>query len=198
MNYLNNITKLNNHYFILRHGESVANKERIIISSLKDGLTGYGLTDLGEKRVKKEVTELRKSKLLDGKTIIISSDFLRTKETANIAKDILKTGPVILSQKLRERDFGKYDKTNVDDYIKGYGTNKDNITKNIESPEKIEDRVTSAVKELETKYKDKNILIVSHGDVLQILQTIFKKIPLTDFRSLPYIDTGEIRHLSFS
>jgi broad specificity phosphatase PhoE len=181
MNHINNIPKLNNHYFILRHGESVANKERIIVSSPKDGLKGYGLTDLGKKRVKKEVTKLHKNKLLDEKTIIISSDFLRTKETARIAKDILKTGSIIFSQKLRERDFGKYDKTNVDDYLKVYGTNKDKITKNIESPEKIEDRVTSVVKEVEMKYKDKNILIVSHGDVLQILEAIFKKIPLTDY-----------------
>ena len=38
----------NNTYALLRHGQSVANKQGIIVSTAANGVGGYGLTDLGE------------------------------------------------------------------------------------------------------------------------------------------------------
>ena len=103
MNSLSKLKKLNNKYFALRHGESLANKKSIIASNPKYATTKFGLTEKGREQVKNAVSI---SKLIGKKVIIYSSDFLRTKETAETARKILKAKPIILSTKLRERYFG--------------------------------------------------------------------------------------------
>ena len=78
--------KLKNRYFIIRHGESKANVAHILLSHPKDGMASFGLSPKGKKQVKISVLKNKKSKLLDSDVIIYSSDFLRAKETAEIAK----------------------------------------------------------------------------------------------------------------
>ncbi|GEM_PF-6369883 len=46
--------------------------------------------------------------------------------------------------------------------------------------------------------QDKTILLVSHGDPLQILETAFKDISPALHRSLPHLQTGDVRALDRS
>ena len=93
-----------NHYFLMRHGESQANRQDLIISDPKTGCSLYGLTEKGR-------TQARTAALESGLpryTVIVSSDFTRAKETAQIVKETMKCkDDVALKPGLRERYFGK-------------------------------------------------------------------------------------------
>ncbi|MEN9557858.1 MAG: hypothetical protein RL141_227, partial [Candidatus Parcubacteria bacterium] len=67
---------MNNRYFILRHGQSLANVAGIILSHLEDGKSdAYTLTEKGEDDVRASVRRAKEQDLLNVDTIIMSSPF---------------------------------------------------------------------------------------------------------------------------
>jgi probable phosphoglycerate mutase len=66
----------------------------------------------------------------------------------------------------------------------------------VESTSEVLNRTTALIKELEERYSGKKILLVSHGDTLQILKTAFEQISSAHHRSLPHLNVAEIRELS--
>ena len=190
--------KLKNRYFIIRHGESEANVADILLSHPKEGVINFGLSKKGKRQVKNSISKSKKSKLLDSDVIIYSSDFLRARETAEIAKNLLDAKKINFHKNLRERYFGKYDKTSLDNIKIAWEHDEKNPNhkhKGIESPNKVLKRILAVIDELEKKYKDKKILLVSHGDVLQILHTYFSKKSVSQHRQIPHLETAEIREL---
>lgn len=189
-----------NKYFILRHGESEANLKHILLSDPKEGVFGYGLSKKGKKQVQISVLSNRKNSNLGSDVIIYSSDFLRAKETAEIAKDILGTKKINFSKKLRERYFGKYDRTSLDNLIGVWEHDKKDANhkhNRVESPNKVIKRVLSLIKRLEKKYKGKKVLLVSHGDVLQMLHAYALGKPVGHHRQVSHLETAEIRNIVF-
>ena len=190
--------KLKNRYFIIRHGESKANVAGILLSHPKEGTVSFGLSQKGKKQVKDSVSKNKKNKLLDSDVIIYSSDFLRAKETAEIAKKSLGVKKINFHKNLRERYFGKLDKTALNNLAKVWEYDKANANNKysgVESPNKVLKRTLVLINQLERKYKNKKILLVSHGDVLQILHTHFlKKLP-SQHRETQHLETAEIREL---
>ena len=73
---MNKIKKLNNRYFIIRHGESKANITHILLSHPKEGTVSFGLSLKGKKQVRLSVAKSKKDKILDSDVMIYSSDFL--------------------------------------------------------------------------------------------------------------------------
>ena len=190
--------KLKNRYFIIRHGESKANVANILLSHPIEGIISFGLSKKGKKQVKDSILKSKKNKLLDSDVIIYSSDFLRAKETAEIAKKLLGIKKINFHKNLRERYFGKYDKTSLNNIKIAWEHDEKNPNhkrKGIESPNKVLKRTLAVIGELEKKYKDKKILLVSHGDVLQILHTYFSKKPVSQHRKIPHLETAEVREL---
>jgi broad specificity phosphatase PhoE len=57
------------------------------------------------------------------------------------------------------------------------------------------DRVTALIADLERRYSGRDILLVSHGDTLQILQAGFLRMDPARHRSVPHLATAEIRPL---
>jgi broad specificity phosphatase PhoE len=57
------------------------------------------------------------------------------------------------------------------------------------------DRVTALVTDLERRYAGRDILLVSHGDTLQILQAGFLRMNPAAHRRLPHLGMAEIRAL---
>ena len=191
--------KLNNRYFIIRHGESKANVAHILLSHPKEGTVSYGLSPKGKQQVKVSVSKNKKKKVLDSDVIIYSSDFLRAKETAEITRKILRVKTINFHKNLRERYFGKYDKTSLDNIKITWAHDKKNPNHKhmeAESPNKVLKRVLALINQLEKKYKNKKILLVSHGDVLQILHTHFSGKPVSHHRLIPHLETAEIRELA--
>lgn len=198
MNNLEALKTLSNRYFVIRHGKSEANAQEIILSHPDEGTTAFGLVDEGREQVRSSVEKAKAQGVLDSSTIVISSDFTRCRETAEIAREILGAGPVQLTPKLRERYFGNYERQSNENYQKVWDIDKDDHhhkEENVESAMEVQDRVTSLITELEQKYSGQKILLSSHGDALQILQTGFEKVPAAKHRDLPHLNTAEIREL---
>lgn len=195
MNHLIDIDKLKNRYFVLRHGESQANAQGIVVSAPKDGTTKFGLTRKGTKQVEKAV---REANILDKDTIIYSSDFTRVRETAEIAKKVLNAKPIHLTVDLRERYFGDWEKSIDSNYQEIWAEdakNPDHKKDKVESVNEVLDRTTSLINKLEKKYNGKKILLVGHADPLHILQTSFMKVDASTHRNIKHLKVGEIREL---
>ena len=193
------ITQLKNHYFVMRHGKSKANEQEIILSHPDAGTTDYGLVEEGRQQAKESAKDAKNKKILDSSTIIVSSDFIRAKETAEIAKNILEVNKVILNHKLRERYFGDWEKKHNQHYQDVWNDdvkNPHHKNNSVESTSEVLDRTTALIRELEEKYSGKKILLVSHGDALQILQTAFENVNSAQHRNLPHLSTAEIREFT--
>ena len=80
---------LTKRWFVLRHGRSEANEAGIVASRLPNAETRYGLTPAGRKEVAGSVQAAAGSVQGALPLLIIASPFLRTRQTADIAGDIL-------------------------------------------------------------------------------------------------------------
>ena len=172
---------LKNIYYIIRHGESESNKQELIISSPENAINSFGLTELGKKQIQESIT--KNKKLFNQKTIIISSDFLRAKESAEIIKKELEIREIIFNVLLRERSFGELEKKHNSHYKKVWETDKNNSNnkeRGVESQQEVLERELKLLKELEAKFKEKIILLVGHGDPLRILRTGLQQKSLSD------------------
>jgi len=57
------------------------------------------------------------------------------------------------------------------------------------------DRATAFILDLEERQASRDILLVSHGDTLQILQAGFGRTDPARHRHLPHLETAEIRRM---
>lgn len=185
--------ELKNSYFLLRHGQSRANTRGLIVSDPENGLTGYGLTETGKQQVAQSV---RACEALDRQTLIYASDFLRTKETAAIAADILDAGqPVQYSPRLRERFFGDWELTADANYAGVWADDAlDREPRNgVEPVTAVLERALACIAELENRHDNRQILLVSHGDTIQILLSWFGHLPPHRHRDVAHMGVAEIR-----
>ncbi|HSV95995.1 MAG TPA: histidine phosphatase family protein [Spirochaetota bacterium] len=184
-----------NEYYIMRHGQSEANIGRFICSSPGDGLESCGLTPEG-------VRQAREAALRDFSgvkdVVVYSSDFLRARQTAETVAECVKAERIIFTPLLRERFFGKYDRgddTRYSEVWKADSGNPDNEAAGVESPAAVRKRALAAVRWCENDCSGKTILLVSHGDILQILFAAFLGLPPDRHREIAPIANAEIRRL---
>lgn len=140
--------KSGNQYFVMRHGEAENNVLNIINSDLNNV---YHLTEGGKEQAIKAGKDL-KSKKID---LIFSSPFARCLETAEIIKRELNiSSEIMVDDRLRELKFDEeFENKNFDSYRSGSRESYTDVTK----------RVGEFLYELEGKYKNRNILITTHG-----------------------------------
>lgn len=194
--------KLNNKYYILRHGEALSNVKNIV--SCWPEKFKNPLTRLGKEQVKESAEKLKNLTEQAGKGIdlIFSSDMLRTKQTAQIVGKALKVNPEF-DKRLREYNVGVFNGRPVMDFTEFLTNNLIRFNKKSKGGETYSDiinRTFEFLKDIDKKYENKNILIVSHQVPLTLLlakvyglslQEIFKKY-FTEGR----IKTSEIRELN--
>jgi broad specificity phosphatase PhoE len=206
MNHLQNFFRLNNRYFALRHGQSEANTQGIIISDPETGIGGYGLTERGEREVRSSVMAAVRGSIrgcLSGNCTIFSSDFKRTSETAAIAQELLRAKRLEYAPALRERFFGSFEGKDATNYQVVWGhdakwPHQPDPDRRIESTDAVLDRVTGLVYDLERTFAREHILFVSHGDPIHILQTAFDNVPLAQHSVNKPFETAELRELRFN
>lgn len=201
MNHLHNHIKLKNRYFVMRHGESKANVAKIIISTPENGINDdYGLSDLGREQARLSAEKTH----LGPDTVILASDFSRARQTAEIVAEVIGAEAPVITPALRERHFGEFEeKSNVHyDDVWAHDahpkTGGDHTEYGVESVNDNIKRTTALILELERSYQDKDILLVSHGDTLQILQTAFDRVDAHTHRSLKHLETAEIRPVTLA
>ncbi|MHA1221918.1 MAG: histidine phosphatase family protein [Candidatus Heimdallarchaeaceae archaeon] len=150
--------------FLVRHGETDHNKERVIMGQLDIHLNKMG-------RMQSE----RLMKALENKNIevIYTSDLSRAVETAEIINKELKV-PLILSKGLREHTLGKLDGITIREFLEKF-TSVMEFEKHIlpEGGEKIDvfkERVWKEFQNIIQREKSKkNILVVSHGGSMRVI-----------------------------
>ncbi|MEH6571417.1 MAG: histidine phosphatase family protein [Halioglobus sp.] len=197
MSELYTLPCLENRYFAMRHGHSKANEQSLIVSDPVLGVNSYGLTALGQKQVRTRLTNMPPS--FDASVKIVSSDFLRARETAAIiAAGLGVIEPVRFSEQLRERFFGEFEGRSDTHYPEVWGRDAVNAHRSDFGVEPVFDviaRTLALVLELETLFREAVVLLVAHGDVLQILQTVFEQCSPSLHRQLPPLQVAEVRPL---
>ena len=191
------LPRLENHYFAMRHGHSQANEQSLIVSDPDDGVNLYGLSELGQQQVRARLAQMPLG--FDSSVKIVSSDFLRAKETAAIvATGLGVMEPVRFSEQLRERFFGDFDGGSDTRYPEVWNRDAEDPRHsdfNVEPVFDVVSRTIALLVELETLFHGAVVLLVAHGDVLQILQTAFEQLSPSSHRQLPPLQVAEVRPL---
>lgn len=193
---LNSNNLNSNRYYLMRHGESLANRRGLIVSHPDNALNNYGLTPRGAEQVMNASLKTR----LGSDTIIVSSDFLRAKETAEIVASVLScSNPPQYDERLRERNFGNWELTEHINYEMVWQDDVNHPSKTNNKVESVGDvlkRSLSVLKSLDQRYQGQRILLVGHGDVLQILLAHYHNINPRFHRSLSSIANADLRSLA--
>ncbi|TSC96912.1 MAG: isoleucyl-tRNA synthetase [Parcubacteria group bacterium Athens1014_26] len=184
-----------NKYFIARHGESDANEQGFIFCAPEK--RDVKLTKKGRTQVKKTAIQLKRKKI----DMIFYSPIKRTKETAEIIACELGL-KAKADERLIEYNVGIFNGGGVEKFREFIGSDEMNKFRKI--PEKgenfndIRKRMMDFILEMESNYKDKNILIISHGDPLWVLRTAAKGMSDEQIINFgDYIKTGEWREMEF-
>jgi len=162
--------KLNNTYFILRHGQSISNKCHFV--SCWPERRYNPLTAEGKKQIEKLIPILKKKKI----DLIFSSDLLRTKQTAEIIANSLGI-KINFDKRLREMEFGVFNGKSEEKWKEFFRDGLKRFVKKLPKGENYRDvrkRTAKFFEVINKKYKNKRILIISHGALLFSLQTIAK------------------------
>lgn len=146
--------------------------------------TDWDLSELGREQAKR-IGEKMAKEFQGWNFVMYSSDLKRAKQTAEIVGSHLGLEP-ILANELRERNLGKC-----------VGKSVQWLSENIECQEKtIDDRMFSDAESRRDEWnrlspffkkimesKDENIIIVSHGDLLSVFNTMFLGLEIETLNS---------------
>ncbi len=205
-----------NNYWVMRHGEA----ENNVLDLIDSGSGNFHLTSKGKREVELSISKLKKELALKHQKIdfIISSDILRTKETGKIDEKILSGSNFEIDKRLEEIHLGPgLSGCHDEKYHKFFPTYESKFEKRPDKGESLRDlrtRLWNFMRDLENKYQDKNILIVTHEYPIWMLFEIsegwsekravlekekrgkdfvsFAEIKKLDFKSVPRNDSGEI------
>ena len=168
--------------YVVRHGQTDWNVENRF-----QGHTNTHLTKLGKQQAEKLALSLRDTHL----DAILSSPLQRAIDTASIINQY-KHLPITIETRLIERSFGDFE--GLDD-ISQFGCSihtllNYNLNYDLHNVEPIQDlfkRVDSLLIDLEKNFSNKQILLSSHGGIVQVIESILKKLPnSTDLQSLSF------------
>jgi broad specificity phosphatase PhoE len=185
---------MENRYFLLRHGQNFYQSELPDIVYPWPEPFPILLTDKGKGEIRVSAKRLKKKKI----DIIFSSDAARARQSAEIVgKEI--GSDIILDSRLRDTNFGIFGKKKKEEYNNFFSEKKEKFIKRPPEGENWDDvgeRVKEFLNETEEKYKNKNILIVSHGDPLWLLEGLLRNIKdKEELLGLKMQETGEIREI---
>ncbi|KAG7623336.1 Histidine phosphatase superfamily clade-1 [Arabidopsis suecica] len=176
----------NNRYWVLRHGKSIPNERGLVVSSMENGvLPEYQLAPDGvaQARLAGEsfLQQLKESNIELDKVRICYSPFSRTTHTARVVAKVLNlpfdAPQCKMMEDLRERYFGPtFELKSHDKYPEIWALDEKDPFMGPEGGESADDivsRLATAMKSMEAEYQRCAILVVSHGDPLQMLQNVF-------------------------
>ncbi len=197
------VKKSGNKYIVMRHGEAESNVKRVV-SSKTDGSSAYGLTANGRALVEETGKKLKEK----GIDIIITSPFVRTKETAEIVAGAIgfDTRKIIVDERIKEIDTGVFDGRSIDEYRGHFVSMAEKFTKRPEGGENLLDvkrRAMALLEDLEKEYAGKTILIVTHEYPIWMLMTgiegasITRGIEIKDGKE-DFVETGEVKEIQYS
>ncbi len=153
-----------NTYFALRHGES----ETQLLGIVADSNSKYHMTDLGKEQIRLAAEKLKKENI----DIIIHSDVLRTTEAARIVAEVLGVKEVLKDTRVREINVGIFNGRPTKEYNGFYSSAEEYFAKAPPEGESLSDlraRLMGFMQDIDRKYRNKKILIISHEYPIWIL-----------------------------
>ncbi len=185
-----------NQYHILRHGQTIYQTKKRDIIYPCFGNDSVELTKQGEAQIEKVAKILKKEKI----DLIFSSDFLRTKQTANIIAQKLKL-KIVFDKRLRDVNLGVWHGKSKKEFYQVFPRTEEKrfYERPLEGESWLDckKRILNFINEINQKYQNKKILIISHGDVLWLLEGAMKGLENKQYFHLPIIKVGEIKKLNF-
>ncbi|MEL7895138.1 histidine phosphatase family protein [Vreelandella neptunia] len=172
-----------NRYLLMRHGHSQANQQGVIVSSPERGIERFGLSEHGEQQLAQLVAGWQ----WPVPTRVVHSDFLRTRQTAAHVAARFGLVPSV-DTRLRERNFGELEGQGDDHYPSVWALDAEDAEHRhyqVEALSGVASRMQAVIAEWEQQVSGETILLVSHGDPLQILLTALANKPLTQHREQP-------------
>jgi len=191
--------KSGNHYFVMRHGYAQSN---VTHTWDFEGDPSNHLTEEGRLGVQASAEKFKGTKI----DIIIRSPLLRAKETAEITAGVIGyEGEILVDDRLREIQPGhEYQGRDLSTFLSKFTHYPHRYTMPNPEGESYADvraRIMQCMEELERSYRDKNILLVTHGGVTVNMAVGFSgmltlDIP-DDIEDRAYFKNAEIRQLDF-
>jgi len=194
---------LKNRYFLLRHGKTIHQAEKKdIIYNYPDDNPACVLLEQGIKEAQL-AGEILKGKNID---LIFSSDILRTRQTVKIVAELINYDieKIVYDKRLRDINWGifggeskekawaYYDNDMMEKFEQGVPQG--------ESWNQCKERMVEVLEEIEDNFENKNVLIVSHGDPLWLLEGYMRgknnEELILEENKKESIKTGEIREIN--
>lgn len=181
-----------NKFFMARHCESNHNIANVVASGEKWKNVSK-LTDRGVEQAEKLGKELTKKKI----DLIFTSPYLRTKQTANIIAKA--TGAkVVVDKRLEELNAGVFNGRDDKERKAFYADLLEEFTKTPPGGENLNDakkRMLEALRDINSKYQGKNILIVSHGHPLWVMMGAAAGLSNREIVDSYYPKSGDYREV---
>lgn len=165
--------KLNNKYFLLRHGQTIYQKNRTRVNYLADADFKLSITEEGEEMIKTAAESLKEEKI----SLIFASPFLRTKQSAEIAAQILGIEKINYDDRLVDIKMGGFAGKTYKEYEDFFSEKSERFEKKPEGGESWNDiilRLKSFLNDIENDYEKKTILVISHADPLWLLAGLLR------------------------
>ncbi len=154
--------------YVVRHGQTEKNLLNVVHGQTESDLTKEGIKRTHE--LKKEIDKLK----LD---VVIASPLIRTKQTAEIL--IGNRLPINTDDRLIERNWGLCEGADLDkvDRVKCWNYYLNYKENAIEPLSDFMRRIVDFINDIKVKYKDKNVLVVTHSAVSRVIYYYLNGIP---------------------
>lgn len=156
-----------NKFYLLRHGQTDHQDQKKGLIYPADCVNNIPLSLEGISEVRKTARQIKKIDL------IYSSDFLRTRQTAEIVKEETHYDkPIIFDSRLRDVNLGIWHGKKKKDFYEKFPIDAASFSRRPqegESPADVEKRMFNFLFDVDSENEDKKILIISHRDPLWLL-----------------------------
>ena len=160
---------------LVRHGQTDWNKNGIM-----QGQKDVPLNGNGEAAAKKLAEKIKDEKF----DVIITSPLKRTSQTAELLNSY--GARIIEDDRLKERGYGKFEGMKTSEVLKKHPEIKTFKVNGLpywidvptaETYDQVKARVKDFIEDVKTKYAGKKILVVSHGDTLDMFYAVLNDLP---------------------
>lgn len=180
--------------YVLRHGESTANVEGVIVSRPGPrALAEVGLTARGLEQARRA----GRSSGLGADALVVTSDFARAAQTAEAFAAAVGAAPPVVDVRLRERCFGVFDEGPASAYEQVWAADarQEHPGEEVETVQEVAARAQAALVDACARAGDAPVVLVAHGDVLQILLAVAAGRPAGEHRRVPHLGNAELREV---
>ena len=172
----------------MRHGQTNWNINKIL-----QGQTNIDLNETGINQARTKIGEIKNLDI----NLIFCSPLNRAAQTAKIVSN--GKIPIIYNDSLTERCFGDFEGKKSLEYSNEYYNYNANLkANNVEPIQDLCNRVYSFLDEIPRTYKDKKILLVTHGATARAINSYFNGLSKDGYVEKISIDNCTLKEFEYS